>query len=62
MTEPTAWDLALAHERELRERLERRVDRMENLDKVKMVGFIVVGLLLSGMPQFVPLFKALLGA
>ena len=60
MTEPTAWELALAHERELRERLERRVDRMENLDKVKMVGFIAVGLLLSGMPQFVPLFKALL--
>ncbi len=50
---------ALRHERELRERLERRVDRMETLDKVKMFGFILVGLLLSAMPQFVPVLKAL---
>ncbi len=52
-------ELALKHERELRERLERRVDRMETMDKIKMVGFILVGLLLSAMPQFVPILKAL---
>lgn len=55
-----ALELALKHERELRERLERRIERMETMDNVRMIGFIAVGLFLSGMPQLFPLLRALI--
>ncbi len=56
------WEVleqALKHERELRERLERRVERLERLDTVKMIGFISVGILISAMPELIPVLRAL---
>ncbi len=55
-----ALELALKHERELRERLERRVERMEEMDKIKMIGFIVVGIFIGSMPEYIPVLRGLI--
>lgn len=77
-----AVQLALNHERELRENLEEdlearlstleksvtsqtsgikaEIKSLKNWDRFKMIGFILVGLWLSSMPEYVSVLKTLM--
>lgn len=51
---------ALNHERELRERLEKRVDAMQRMDRWRWLIGIALGLALATNPQLLPLLESLL--
>ena len=57
-------EVALKYEGKLREdlakRLDKRLDRMQTMDRIKAIGWILVGLFLSSNPQMVPFLKALM--
>lgn len=53
-------ETALRYERERVSKLEQRLERHESMNKIQMIGFILVGLLLSGLPELFPFMRALL--
>lgn len=52
--ELAALELALKHERELRERLERRVERLEEKEGIRTFSLLGVGVLLGAGVEYLP--------
>lgn len=53
-------ETALKYERDRIGKLEQRLERHESMNKVQMVGFVMVGLMLSGLPSLFPFMRALI--
>ncbi len=65
-TELAALTVQVEHEKEMRERLEarldKRIDKVETNYKLTMLVGAIGGLLLSAVPGAIPALKALAGA